>query len=143
MFNEEGSSPAIALETDNSATRLQPAAPRCHGYLRRLPITDSSKARGERRQPKGTGRAPTFAAAGPSFPGFEDDVAQSYWSLERNGNAQEGRRNGGGILARALVVAVEQNFQLLLQITGSTVLLCGLECIHGRPVECFECINEL
>ena len=61
----------------------------------------------------------------------------------RNSDAQEGRRNGGGILAWAFVLAVEQNFQLLLQITGSTVLFRRFECIHGWPVVFSECINEL
>jgi hypothetical protein len=44
-----------------------------------------------------------------------------------NSNAQEGGGNGGGVLARAFVLAVEQIFQLLLQISCPTVLLRGFK----------------
>src|SRR5439155_26448019 len=53
---------------------------------------------------------------------------------KRDRNTQEGCRNGGGILARALVLAGKQLFQLSLQVSRSAVLFCGFECIHGRPV---------
>jgi hypothetical protein len=61
---------------------------------------------------------------------------------ECNRNAQEGCRNGGGIPTRAFVLAVEQFFQLLLQIICPAVLFCGFECIHGRPVVFPEFIHE-
>jgi hypothetical protein len=61
---------------------------------------------------------------------------------DRHGNAQECRRNGGGILAWAFVLAVKQDFQFLLQITGPTVVFRGLECIHGWPIVFSECIDE-
>jgi hypothetical protein len=65
-------------------------------------------------------------------------------SLTRhNSNAQERRRNGGGVVVRAFVLAVEQTFQFRLQITGSTVLFSSLERIHGWPIIFSECINEL
>src|SRR5213592_2271171 len=57
-------------------------------------------------------------------------------------NAQEGCRNGGGILARAFVLAGKQLFQLSLQVSRSAVLFCGFECIHGRPVVFPEFIDE-
>src|SRR6266496_807410 len=60
----------------------------------------------------------------------------------RGGNTQEGCRNGGGILARAFVLAGKQLFQLSLQISRSAVLFCGFECIHGRPVVFPEFIDE-
>src|SRR6266550_7879966 len=54
--------------------------------------------------------------------------------------AQEGCRDGGGILA--FVLALEQLFQLLLEVSRSAVLFCGVECIHGRPVVCPKLIHE-
>src|SRR6476661_8692444 len=62
--------------------------------------------------------------------------------LNLNGHAQEGRGNGSGVLARAFVLAVEQNFQLLLQIAGLAVLFCSFECVHGWPVVFSEFIDE-
>src|SRR5438876_12177340 len=62
--------------------------------------------------------------------------------LNRNRDAQEGRGNGGGVLVRAFVLAVEQNFELLLQIAGFTVLFRSFECIHGRPVIFSEFTDE-
>src|SRR5262245_51989533 len=59
-----------------------------------------------------------------------------------NGNTQEGSRDGGDILACDFVLAGEQSFQLLLQITGAPVLFCSLECIHGWAVILSERINE-
>jgi len=57
------------------------------------------------------------------------------------------RKNVAGMLvacfAAALVLAVEQNFQFLLQIRCATVLFCGFECIHGWAVIVSECGNEL
>jgi len=61
----------------------------------------------------------------------------------RNRDPQEGRRNGGGSLACTLVLAIEQNFQLLLQIAGPTVFFRSFERIHGRPVVFSEFIDEL
>jgi hypothetical protein len=61
---------------------------------------------------------------------------------KRDRNAQEGCRNGGGILARAFVLAGKQLFQLSLQISRSAVLFRGFECIHGRPVVFPEFIDE-
>src|SRR3954470_9257388 len=60
----------------------------------------------------------------------------------RDRNTQEGCRNGGSILARAFILAGKQLFQLSLQVSRSTVLFCGFECIHGRPVVFPEFINE-
>lgn len=90
---------------------------------------------------KGTARAPLVAAP---LPGIEDGVSLDfYWSTTQNGNAQEVRRNRGGILARAFVLAVEENFQLFLKITSSTVLFGRFEGVHGRAVEGLKCSNEL
>ena len=61
----------------------------------------------------------------------------------RNRDPQEGRRNGGGSLACALVLAIEQNFQLLLQIAGTAVLFRGFERVHGRSIVLSEFIDEL
>jgi hypothetical protein len=63
--------------------------------------------------------------------------------LSHNGNAQEGCRNGGSILAWAFVLAFEQDFQLTLQIAGSAVLFRSFECIHGRPVVFSESSKKL
>jgi hypothetical protein len=64
------------------------------------------------------------------------------WPLvDRNCNAQECCGNRSGVLAWAFVLAAEQSFQFLLEITGSAVLLCGFESVHGRPVEFSKCIN--
>src|SRR2546429_9399576 len=60
----------------------------------------------------------------------------------RDRNTQEGCRNGGGILARAFVLAGKQLFQLSLQISRSTVLFRGFECVHGRSVIFPEFIDE-
>jgi hypothetical protein len=60
----------------------------------------------------------------------------------RNSDAQEGGGNGGGILARTFVLADEQSFQLFLQIARSTDFICGLECIHGRPVNLLNASNS-
>jgi hypothetical protein len=60
----------------------------------------------------------------------------------RNGDTQEGRGDGGGIHARAFVLAVEQNFQLHLQVGGFAVLFRGFECVHGRPVIPSEFTDE-
>src|SRR5262245_58197783 len=53
-----------------------------------------------------------------------------------NGNrdAQEGCGNGGDILARAAVLAVEQSLQFLLQVGGSSVLFRRLEGVHRWPI---------
>src|SRR6185503_15415164 len=61
---------------------------------------------------------------------------------ERNCHAQVGCRKGGGILTQALVLAMDQIFQLLLQIRGSAVLFCSLECIHRWPVVFPEFVYE-
>src|SRR5437764_11491901 len=63
-------------------------------------------------------------------------------ALNRDRNTQEGCRNGGVILARAFVLAGKQLFQLSLQVIRSTVLFCGFECIHGRPIVFPEFIDE-
>ena len=64
------------------------------------------------------------------------------WPLvDRNCNAQECCGNRSGVLAWAFVLAAEQSFQFLLEITASAVLLCGFESVHGRPVEFSKCIN--
>ena len=55
-------------------------------------------------------------------------------SSKRNSHAQEGCRNGGGILVGAFVLAVEQRFQLILQISCSAFLFGSVERIHGRSV---------
>ncbi len=59
-----------------------------------------------------------------------------------NGHAQEGCRNGRGILVRAFVLAGEQSFQFLLEISCATVLFRRVERIHGRPVVFSEFIHE-
>src|SRR5262245_3462308 len=61
---------------------------------------------------------------------------------KRNSYAQEGCRNGGAIPVLALVLAVEQFFQLFLQISGSTVPFRRFESIHGRPVVFSECMHK-
>src|SRR5260370_6919274 len=61
---------------------------------------------------------------------------------KRDRNAQEGCRNGGGILARAFVLTGKQLFQLSLQVSRSATLFCGFECIHGQPVVFPEFIDE-
>src|SRR5258708_6258914 len=61
----------------------------------------------------------------------------------RNRDAQEGRGNGGGILAGALVLPFEQSFQLPLEIRGPIVLLGGVERVHRRPVVVSEFGDEL
>src|SRR2546423_12155339 len=58
-------------------------------------------------------------------------------------HAQEGCGNRGGILAGALVLRVEQSFQLPLEVRGSTVLLGGFERVHRRPVVLSELADEL
>ena len=62
--------------------------------------------------------------------------------LNRNGDTQEGRGNGGGIHARAFVLAAKQNFQLFLQVAGFAVLFRSFECIHRRPAIFSEFIEE-
>src|SRR6266568_2312035 len=62
--------------------------------------------------------------------------------LNRNSDTQEGRGNGGGVLVRAFVLAVEQNFELLLQIVGFSVLFRSFERIHGRSVIFSEFTDE-
>ena len=52
--------------------------------------------------------------------------------LEGDRHTQEPCRNGRGILT--LILAVEQTFEFLLQVSSPTVLLRRFECIHGRPV---------
>src|SRR6266481_7830730 len=61
---------------------------------------------------------------------------------KRDCNTQEGCRNGGGILVRAFVLTGKQFFQLSLQVSCSTILFCGFECIHGRSVVFPEFIDE-
>ena len=61
---------------------------------------------------------------------------------KRNRDAEEGRGNGLGFLARALVLAIEQFFELFLHISGLTVLVRRFEGIHGRPVIFSEFIRE-
>ena len=58
-------------------------------------------------------------------------------------NAQEGCWNGGSILALASVLAVEQIFQFLLQVSRSIILFCSFERIHGRSVVFSESRQEL
>src|SRR5439155_46068 len=58
-------------------------------------------------------------------------------------HAQEGRWNGGRILARACVLAVEQGFQLSLQIGLAAVGGSSLERVHRRPVVRPELGNKL
>src|SRR6266516_4396815 len=55
-------------------------------------------------------------------------------SSHRDRYAQEGCGNGGGILARACVLAVEQIVQLGLQIVLAAVGCCSFERVHRRPV---------
>ncbi len=62
--------------------------------------------------------------------------------LNRNGDTQEGCGNGGGVLAGAFVLAVEQSFELLLQVAGFAVLFRSFECIHGWPVIFSEFIDK-
>jgi len=45
----------------------------------------------------------------------------------RNHDAQEGGRNGSGILVRASVFVVEQLFQFLLQVISLAVLFRGFK----------------
>lgn len=61
--------------------------------------------------------------------------------IDRNCNAQVSRWNRRCILDRALVLAVEQSFQLSLQIVGLAVLFSCFKSIHGWsivPPECFQ-----
>jgi hypothetical protein len=46
-------------------------------------------------------------------------------------------------LLGAFVLAGEQSFQLLLQVTGATVLFCSVERIHGWTIVFSEGTNEL
>src|SRR6266851_1294004 len=62
--------------------------------------------------------------------------------LNRNSDTQEGRGNRGGIHARAFVLAVEQTFELFLQVAGFAVLFRSFECIHGRSVILSEFTDE-
>lgn len=64
-------------------------------------------------------------------------------SLNPDGNAQEGRRNRGGVLVRSFVLTVEQSFEFLLQIGGQTVFLRSFKCVHGWPVVRSEGADEL
>lgn len=52
---------------------------------------------------------------------------------ERDGNAQEGCGNEGGVFVGTFVLAVEQGFQIVLEIGGSAVLFGGFEGVHGWP----------
>src|SRR5262245_58513457 len=61
---------------------------------------------------------------------------------KRNRNAEESGRNRCGILTGALVVAIEQDFQLLLQLSSSTVLFRRFEGIHGGPVIFSKFVQE-
>ena len=49
-------------------------------------------------------------------------------------DAQEGCRDGGGILARACVLAVEEGFELAMQLGLAAVGCCSRVRVHGRPV---------
>src|SRR5215469_7389435 len=60
-----------------------------------------------------------------------------------NGNTQKGRWNRGGVLLRALVLAVEQRFQLFLQIAGAIGLFRGIERVHRPAVIPSERRNKL
>src|SRR5205809_6797052 len=60
----------------------------------------------------------------------------------RDRNTQESCRNGGGILARAFVLAGKQLFQLSLQVSRAAILFRGFECIHGRSVVFLEFIDQ-
>src|SRR5262245_49016178 len=62
--------------------------------------------------------------------------------VDCNSNTQEGCRNGRPILVRALILALEQSLQILLQITGSAALFGGFERIHGRSIMSTEGVKE-
>ena len=66
------------------------------------------------------------------------------WSAasECNRDAQEGGGNRCGIRARALILPVEEIFQLLLEIRGAAVLFGRFEGIHGGSVEFPELFHE-
>ena len=53
----------------------------------------------------------------------------------RSENAEERRGNGRGPRRGALVLVLEERHQLLLQIGRATILLRGLEGVHGRAIE--------
>ncbi len=52
----------------------------------------------------------------------------------RDRHTQEGCRNGGGILGRACVLAVEEGVQFGLQFGLAAVGGCRFERVHGRAV---------
>jgi hypothetical protein len=58
-------------------------------------------------------------------------------------NSQERRRNGGSVVIRAFILAVEQIFQLRQQITGPPILFRSFERIHGWSIIFSECVYEL
>src|SRR5205085_4256310 len=80
---------------------------------------------------------------GPPRPKFypASHVRSFTWS-KRDRNPQEGCRNGSSILAGALVLAVEQLFQLPLQVRRPAILFRGIECTHGRPIVFPEFIHK-
>src|SRR5204862_2581075 len=59
-----------------------------------------------------------------------------------DGYAQKRCRNCGGLLVWASVLAHEQGFQLLLELSGPAVLFCSLEGIHCRPVISAEILHD-
>ena len=62
---------------------------------------------------------------------------------QRNGDAQVGCGNGGRLRVRARILAVEQGFELRLQLSLATVAGSGLERVHGRPVVVPELAEEV
>src|SRR6476620_11407862 len=63
--------------------------------------------------------------------------------LNRDRYPQEGCGNGGGTLARACVLAVEEGVQLTVQLGIATVGSGGVEGVHSRSVIRSERGNEL
>ncbi len=60
----------------------------------------------------------------------------------RNHHAKESRGDGGGILASALVLAVEEVFEFFLQIGVLAVFFGGVEGVHRGAVIFSECIHK-
>src|SRR5262249_19188490 len=82
------------------------------------------------------------AMRGWRCPGNQSEAAPAQRLVAGDSNTQKRGRYRSGVLARAFVLAIEQNFQLFLEITGAVVLFRGFKGIHGRSIVFSERCNK-
>src|SRR6185369_14283019 len=103
---------------ENDTTRWKPRS-----RLARCQMANMKKNEGSAKLT----RPRSASAVGSAFVAASLPTFSLFGRSNHNGHDQEGRRNGGGILARAPVLAVEQSLQFFLQVSGSSVLFRRLE----------------